>query len=427
MMQPWFSEAKLGIFLHWGIYSVKGIPESWSFFKEQISYEDYLGQLAGFTASGYDPMRWAELFRRAGACYAVLTAKHHDGVALWDTAASDLSIPKRSPAGGDLIAPYCDALRAAGLKVGLYFSHLDWSHPDYAPLPARERTSRTLGDAVWEKDGGPSAERWRRFLAFHRAQLTELCTRYGDIDLLWFDGDWAPSSNAYWKMGELSTLLHRLQPNVVLNDRMRGHGDYLTPEQGMPVARPEGPWELCVTVNNSWGYQAHDHDHKSVRTLVRMFAECIGMGGNVLLAIGPTEDGSILPEQAERLEGLGDWIGKHEEAVYPSTAGLPHGHFYGASTLSRDRRLLYLIIFDRPWESIAVKGIRNGIERVSVVGADAELAHRVVGGAPWARVPGVLWIDIPEELLDPRATVVKVELDGPLDLYAGTGRAIESN
>ncbi|RYG76418.1 alpha-L-fucosidase, partial [bacterium] len=133
-MQPWFSEAKFGIFLHWGIYSVKGISESWSFFNGEIPYDKYMGQLAGFTAERYDPEAWADLFVRAGATYAVLTTKHHDGVALWDTALSDLNVAKATPAGRDLIGPYVDALRERGLKVGLYFSHLDWSEPTHASI-----------------------------------------------------------------------------------------------------------------------------------------------------------------------------------------------------------------------------------------------------------------------------------------------------
>jgi alpha-L-fucosidase len=151
------------------------------------------------------------------------------------------------------------------------------------------------------------------------------------------------------------------------------------------------------------------------------------MGGNLLLDIGPKEDGTILPEQVERLEGLGDWSRKHEEAVYSTGAGLPAGHFYGASTLSDDGTVLYAMLFDRPWDEIAVKGIRNKVKRVSVVGSGEELKHRKIGGAEWMDIPGVLWIEVPETALDPNATVVKIELDGPLDLYTGAGAAIESN
>jgi alpha-L-fucosidase len=148
----WFADAKLGIFIHWGIYAVNGIDESWSFYNGKISYDDYMKQLNGFTAAKYDPGAWARLFQESGARYAVLTSKHHDGVALWNTRQSDLNVVKKTPAGRDLITPYCDALRKQGLRVGLYFSHLDWSHPDYPFLPGRRSDMRRIphaGNGSW--------------------------------------------------------------------------------------------------------------------------------------------------------------------------------------------------------------------------------------------------------------------------------------
>lgn len=426
-VSEWFTSSKLGIFIHWGIYAVNGIPESWSFFNEQLSYDDYLKQCEGFTAEAYDPEAWAALFARAGARYAVLTTKHHDGVALFDTHLSDLSVVHKTPAGRDLIAPYCDALREQGLKVGLYFSHLDWSHPDYAPIGAGCTATRMEGGKVYERwPDGPSNPAWQRFRAFHNGQLKELCQNYGKVDLLWFDGDWTPGDD-YWRMEELRGLLKSWQPDVILNSRMRGYGDYETPEQGVPISRPSGAWEFCVTMNDSWGFQHQDKNYKSVRQLVRMLAECIGMGGNMLLDIGPMANGVIPPEQVERLEGLGEWTRKHAEAIYPTEAGLAAGHLYGASTLSHDKQTLYVFLFDRPWDEFAVKGIRNKVTRVTVVGSGEELKHRKLGGAPWMNIPGVLSIDVPEGVLDPHATVLKIELDGPLDLYTGSGHAIESN
>jgi len=428
MMQPWFPDAKLGIFIHYGIYAVKGIPESWSFYNDQISHADYMAQLEGFTASKYDPEAWAELFERVGARYAVLTTKHHDGVALWDTHANDLSVVQKTPAKRDLIRPYVEALRRHNLKVGLYYSHLDWTHPDYATvLPPWERdnpvdTARRFCPFNSPSDRVEKPERWENFLRFHRKQLEELCTEFGQIDLLWFDGDWERSPEQF-RMKELRDQLHAWQPEVILNSRMLGYGDYATPEQGVPMRAPSGPWEFCVTINDSWGYQAQDHNHKSVRQLVRMFAETVGMGGNMLLDIGPYEDGSLQPEQVERLEGLGDWNRKHSEALFGTVAGLPPGHFYGASTLTKDLQTLYLFFFDRPIDQIAVKGIRNEIRRATVVGSGRELSHRKIGGAAWEGIPGVLWVDVPGEVVDENATVVKLELDGPLDLYEGAGRS----
>jgi len=168
-------------------------------------------------------------------------------------------------------------------------------------------------------------------------------------------------------------------------------------------------------VNDSWGYQRKDHNFKSVRQVVRMLAECSGMGGNLLLDVGPRIDGTIPEEDVAVLRGLGRWTRKHAEAIYGSVAGLPGGYFYGASTLNKARDTLYLICFDRPVDSVAVKGIRNRVLRASVVGGP-ELKSRKIGGAAWLKMPGVLWIDVPESALDPDATVIKVELERPLDL-----------
>jgi alpha-L-fucosidase len=415
-MQPWFPDAKLGIFVHWGIYAVNGIAESWSFFLGDISYEDYMKQLDGFSAERYDPDAWADLFRRAGARYAVLTAKHHDGVALWDTRAGDLSVVKRTPAGQDLVGPYAEALRRHGLRVGLYFSHLDWSHPDYATV--RPATVEGLVDNPFAvpAPGAEDPARWERFLTFHRAQIDELLERF-EPDLLWFDGQWERDERQ-WRFAELREQILARSPRTILNARLLGHGDYATPEQGLPVVAPSGPWELCLTVNDSWGYQTQDHNHKSVRQLVRIFAEVIGAGGNMLLDVGPRADGTILPEQADRLLGLGGWIDRHREAVYGTVAGLPWGHHYGPSTLSADRRTLYLTCFDAPREFVAVRGLHNSVRRATVLGSGAELAHRVVGG--FDPVPGVLYVDAPTAV-DEYATVLALELDGELDLYRGTG------
>ncbi|MFE6038639.1 alpha-L-fucosidase [Streptomyces sp. NPDC056452] len=420
-MQPWFSDAKLGIFIHYGIYAVDGVPESWSFYSGKIPHERYMKQLDGFTASNYDPKAWAEVFAKAGAKYAVLTARHHDGVALWDTGQGDLNVVEHTPAGRDLISGYAEALREQGLKVGLYYSHSDWNHPDYAsvvhPDPPNDdvRTNRY----VTPKDGVEDPEAWARYLSYRNAQVGELVERFRP-DLLWFDGEWERSEDQ-WRMRELSEEILAGNPDTVLNARMLCYGDYATPEQGVPLRAPDGPWELCLTVNDSWGYQHQDDNQKSVGQLVRYFAETIGMGGNLLLDVGPQEDGTIPAAQVERLEGLGGWIDKHRSAVYATVAGLPAGHHYGPSTLSADRRTLYLVCFDAPRETVGLRGLRTPVKRVSVVGTGTELPHQVIGGL--GEVPGVTWIDAPVSAdVDAYATVLAVELDGELDLYRGAGR-----
>ncbi|MCR5006562.1 MAG: alpha-L-fucosidase [Clostridiales bacterium] len=418
MLQQWFKDAKLGISLHWGIYAVLGIPESWSFHNGQISYEDYIKQCEKFTASNYDPKHWAEVFRKAGAKYVVLTSKHHDGVALWDTQYSDLNVVKRTPAGKDLIGPYCETMRNEGLKVGLYFSHLDWSNQDYVAYT--EATAEVRQTPEYQA-------MWDHFLQFHRGQLQELTSRYGTIDMFTFDGDWDHPAEV-WKMKELRDMLHKANPNIVLNSRMRGYGDFETPEQGMPVIPYEDQyWEFWFTTNDSWGIQYQDQNYKTLKQIIWMFCDCIGLGGNVLWNVAPYEDGTLDPKQEELLLSFGEWITPVQEAVYGTTAGLPFGHYAYPSTLSKDKQTLYLFYPDIPQEAIPVKGIYNKIRRIEVLKSGKELSSKVIGGAPWLHVPGVLWIDLKPEDTDPNMTVIKIELDGPLQLYRGAGQAISVN
>ena len=410
----WFTDARLGIFIHWGIYSEGKGSESWAFHEGQMPYDEYMAQAKTFTAANYHPDQWAELFKAAGARYAVLTSKHHDGFALWDTKQSRLNAKDGSPAGRDLVGPFCDAMRAAGLKVGLYFSHLDWSHPDYASVLNANGVDPAARKNRFSYPQGPeNPAAWERFLAFHDAQIKEIAERFHP-DLFWFDGDWERSA-AQWRMPELRKQIKAWLPNVILNSRMQGYGDYATPEQALPVRPPAGPWELCMTINDSWGYQAKDHNFKSVRQIVRLLTECASQGGNLLLDVGPRSDGTITPEQTQILRGLGRWTATHAEALYGTTAGIPKDYYYGPSMLNKTRDVLYLVCYDRPTDGVWVKGIRNEVKRVSVLGG-GELASRRFMRADWAHQPGILIIDLPAESADPDATVIKVELDGPIQL-----------
>jgi alpha-L-fucosidase len=420
----WFEDAKLGIFIHYGIYAVNGIPESWSFYNNQISYPDYMKQLEGFTAKNYDPDAWAELFASAGAKYAVLTSKHHDGVALWDTKLSELSVVKKTPAKRDLLTPYANALRKNGLKVGLYFSHLDWSHPDYATVFNSDNEVEGNRFDIPEK-GKADYKRWNRFVEFRNGQLSEL-DQLVKPDLWWFDGDWTRNAEQ-WKMKELRESLLLWNPNAILNARMAGYGDYATPEQGVPIFGPEGPWELCMTINDSWGYQVNDHNQKSVNYIIRVFSDCISMGGNLLLDVGPMEDGSITAEQTRILKELGRWTNKHSEAIYSTVRGLPFGHFYGPTTLSKDQKTIYCFVLDIPKDDLVIKGIKNKVEKVRLIGTNKELKAVRNGGAHWMGIPGVLQVELKPEMLDQNVTVIAIDLDSPLDLYRGEGGAVEAN
>lgn len=410
----WFEEAKLGIFIHWGIYAVKGVSESWSFYNNYLPHEEYMKQAEGFTASKYDPETWAKLIKESGARYTVITTKHHDGVALWDTQAGDLSVVKSTPAARDVLAPFVKAVRRQGLKVGFYYSLLDWSHPDY---PNKTKTETRYKD---------NPERWARFVRFNFAQLKELNKKWKP-DLFWFDGDWEQSAEA-WNAKGIVDMLRSSNQNVIINSRIQGYGDYATPEQGVPVTRPADKyWELCMTMNDSWGYQPTDQNYKTPQMLLRTFVDCLSMGGNLLLGIGPREDGTIPDEQVTILKAFGRWIDKHKEAVYETRAGIPSEHFQGYTTLNPAGDILYLYIPYRPNGPLEIKGLMNKVHRVWVVGNGAILPFKVHNKNYWNDVPGNLYIDVPEQVLDENITVIAVLLDGPIRLYRGTGQVITIN
>lgn len=428
-MQPWFEDAKLGIFIHYGIYAVDGVSESWSFHNGVISYEDYMKQLDGFTASRFDADYWAELIEKSGAKYAVLTTKHHDGVALFDTKYSDLSVVKRTPARRDIVKEYAEAISKRGIRLGLYYSLIDWSHPDYPSVypggivPEDLSRVNRFSDPL---DGEQDEEKWQNFLQFNRHQLSEILTRYGTVDLLWFDGDWERSAEQ-WGLPEFKEFLRSFNPDILINSRLAGHGDYKTPEQGLPITRPEGPWEFCTTINTSWGYQPKDQKYKTLKQIIRMFCDCISMGGNMLLNIGPREDGTIDPRQAHILLGLGDWIRTHEEAVYGTVEGLMTRYWLGGSTLTKDRKTVYLFVYDDPKESVCLKGLCNPIRKITVLHSGKELKYEIHGGVPWFNIPGTTWIDLTSEDCHEQVTVLKLEFAEQVEMYGGTGAVVTHN
>jgi alpha-L-fucosidase len=394
----WFKDAKLGIFIHWGIYAVNGIDESWSFFNGYISHEDYMKQMDGFKAKKYDAEAWADLIKDSGAKYAVLTSKHHDGVALWPTKCNDLHFKK------DLVKPFVEAIREQGLKTGLYFSLLDWSHPDYPNM--------TRKDKRYEED----SLRWEKFRKFNFCQIDEILDNYNP-DLWWFDGDWEQSAEK-WNAPLIRETIIQHNPEAIINSRLQGYGDYATPEQGLPITRPEAEyWELCMTMNDSWGYQHNDKNYKSPNQVIRIFVDCISMGGNLLLDIGPKADGTIPDEQVKILQELGRWTNKHAEAVYGTQAGIPANYFYGPTSLSADSTVLYLYIDGDPSGPVMLKGIKNKVNRAWVVGNGTKLEPDIKMKQYWSSVPGIIYFDVPEGVLDPQVTVIAVLLDGKIDLH----------
>lgn len=412
----WFQKAKLGIFIHWGIYAVNGISESWSFFNKYLPYDEYFKQANGFTAKNYNPKEWVDLIKESGAQYTVITTKHHDGMALWDTKVGELSTVKSTPAHRDLIDPFVKEVRNQDLKLGFYYSLLDWSHKDY-PNKTRTEIRYKINE---------NKARWANFNKFNFGQLKELNTTWKP-DLYWFDGDWEQTSEA-WDSRGIVKLLRTGNENVIINSRIQGYGDYATPEQGIPVVRPkDNYWELCMTMNDSWGYQKTDTNYKTPQMLLRTFVDCLSNGGNLLLDIGPKEDGTIPQEQINILKEFGRWTKKHKEAIYETQAGISPVHFQGYSTLNKTKDILYLYLPYRPNGFVEVKGLVNNVNRVWVVGDGTMVDYKVYNKSYWSNVPGNLYISVPDHTLDKEITVLAVLLDGPIKLYKGEGRVIESN
>ncbi|MBO9619236.1 MAG: alpha-L-fucosidase [Niabella sp.] len=405
----WFADAKLGIFIHAGIYAVNGIDESWSFHNKKISYADYMKQLKGFTLKKYDPAFWADLIKESGARYSVITTKHHDGVAMYDTRLNDRSIVKKTPAARDMVQPFFDELRKRNIKCGAYYSLIDWSDDNYPGF--LKDSSRYIVSNDYD--------RWNRFRSFFQGQIKEINKKFKP-DLWWFDGDWEHSAEE-WEAQKVRTIILSGNPNAIINGRLQGWGDYETPEQNFPVTRPNyNWWELCMTSNDNWGFH-HDNNWKTPYEIITIFVDAVANGGNLLLDMGPKEDGTIPEEQIHILKELGAWNKRNGEAIFNTVGGLPQGHFYGPTTLSKDSSTLYLFLHGKQNGPVMIKGLKNKIEQVTVLGNGTRLEPKIVGKISWSPIPGLVYINVPEAACDQYVTVLKVKLDKPVSLYKGQG------
>lgn len=405
----WFADAKLGIFIHAGIYAVDGIDESWSFHNKKISYANYMKQLSGFTLKNYDPAAWASLIESSGAKYAVVTTKHHDGVAMYDTKMNDLSSVKATPAKKDMIQPFFEELRKRNIKTGAYYSLIDWSHQDYPGFIKDSSRYQVKNDY----------ERWNRFRNFFQGQIKEISNQFNP-DLWWFDGDWEHSAEE-WESEKVRNMILTKNPNAIINGRLQGYGDYATPEQNFPVSRPKDNWwELCMTTNDNWGFH-HDNNWKTPYEVITIFVDAVANGGNLLLDMGPMEDGTIPAEQVTVLKELGAWNKKNGEAIFNTIGGIPQGHYYGPSTLSKDSTQLYLFVHGKNSGQLMLKGLENKIKDITVLGSSIQPTHKIVGKISWSAVPGLVYINLPELALDKYVTVIKLTLDKPVKLYRGQG------
>jgi alpha-L-fucosidase len=316
------------MFIHWGIYAIPARGE-WYRGSQKIKTEDYMKYFEEFDPVDYDPVSWAKAAKDAGMKYAVLTAKHHDGFCLFDSKLTDFKATN-TPAGRDLIKEYVDAFRAEGLGVGIYYSIIDWNHPDYPHYEDANHPRR--GD----EDYKDYKYDFDNYLTYMHGQVKEICSNYGKIDLLWFDFSYDDLCGEAWKATELIKMVRGLQPDVIIDNRLEGtldsslltgepnyySGDYISPEQLLP---PVGffdkngnrvPWEACVTMNENWGYCWYDLNYKSAPMLIKKLVECVSKDGNLLLNVGPDAKGRIPAESLARLADIGDWMCKNSASIY---------------------------------------------------------------------------------------------------------------
>jgi alpha-L-fucosidase len=405
------------MFICWGHCSQRGLELSWplvgwDMLPYNILVDEYHSTAATFDPVHFDPRDWARRAKRAGMQYAVFTAKHHDGFAMFHTRTTDYSI-EHTPFRRDIVREYVEAFRAEGLRVGLYFSLIDWHHPDY---PAFTEDDKPYKWGVWQR---PEPEQWERFIGAMFAQVRELLTNYGRIDLLWFDGGWERTPED-WKSRELERMIRELQPAIVINDRLPGCVGYATPEQSVPARPLPGTWETCLTMNESWGYSPRDRSYKSARFLINTLQEAASKGGNLLLNVSPMADGAIPAEQIERLDAISDWIARNGESISGALPGFESWQFYGPSTrraavVDASERI-YLHLTTRPYETVTVREVKvKRVKAVRALGSGDELRFwpRIAAGEMFLNPDptGTLVIETPESAIDPIATVIAIDFE----------------
>lgn len=417
----WWREARLGMFIHWGLYAIPagewngktGYGE-WIRHSAQIPISVYDTFPKHFNPVKFDADEWVKIARDAGMKYIVITSKHHDGFCMFDSDQTSFDI-MNTPYGKDVMKDLSAACKKYGLKFCFYHSIMDWHHPDY--LPRRD----------WESDRFADSADYSRYLTYMKSQLKELLTNYGEIGVLWFDGEWESTWNeAFGK--EIYAYCRSLQPGIIINNRvgagrmdMEGStkegmfgGDFGTPEQQIPATGlPGNDWETCMTMNDHWGYNRHDKNFKTTTDLIRMISDISSKGGNYLLNVGPTAEGIFPPESIERLQEIGRWMKVNGEAVYSTQASPFSGLEWGRCTRKETATgtTLYFHVFEWPADGqLRIPGLLNDPVRVRILGTGN--AQPVKTG----RDEDQLILYLTDTDPDPVATVIAVEIAGRLDL-----------
>jgi alpha-L-fucosidase len=420
----WFREARFGMFIHWGIYAIPARGE-WVRSQERMTIEDYQPFFEEFNPVNYDPQKWARLAKEAGMKYAVITAKHHDGFCLFDSKLTDYKVTN-TRAGRDLLKEWVEAFRSEGLKVGFYYSLIDWHHPDYPAYGDRQHPMRD--NEEWKDQ----KYNWDRYLEYMHGQVRELCTNYGKIDIMWFDFSYGEFKGEKWKAEELVNMVRKLQPGVIIDNRLGGNmelrepepwaGDFEGPEQYIPVrgvfdehGNPL-PWEVCMTLNNHWGYAANDFDYKTPRDVVRALINCVSKGGNLLLNVGPDALGEIPEPSVEILKAVGKWISKNGESIYgcgPAEYPKPDWGRY-----TQKGNILFAHVMEQNIGQICAEELRGKVKSATLVrdGSEVILSGFWNGDDKPFVKPGDLFMSLGQplshthKLPDEWDTVIKLEL-----------------
>lgn len=419
----WFREAKFGMFIHWGPYSQASVEASWPImisvaqlerFKlaaRAISYDDYVALPKTFNPRQFDARRFVQLAKAAGQRYMVFTTKHHDGFCMYDSSYTRYKITE-TPYQKDIVGELAAACRAEGMPLGFYYSPPDMHHPGF-------RDTSRLPAENWH--GEPSRPEWFLYLDYMEAQLRELLTRYGDVAVIWFDG---LRNQEKYDGRRFHELIQGLQPRTLINDRIGLPGDYSTPEQFIPAAIPAKSsalrlagtdpavqpastavpapedfqlWETCMTINRTWAYNKFDTEYKSATQLIRSLVEVASKGGNFLLNVGPTPEGTIQPEFQDRLEVIGEWLKVNGESIYGSTYGPRQDLPFGKMTAKGKR--LYLHIFDWPKGGLQMSGW-PAIQAVRLLAGDTPVKFGQDGNH--------LRIELPSQAPDPHVSVLEM-------------------
>jgi len=334
----WWHEARFGMFIHFGLYSVLGRHE-WVMENEGIPVAEYEQLAKRFNPKPNAARAWAKLAKQAGQKYMVMTSKHHEGFCNFDTKLTGYCAPKQGP-GRDLVREYVEAARAEGLRFGFYYSLMDWHHPDGARCLQNEDARK-------------------RFVEYTHGLIRELMTNYGKVDVLWYDVDW-PLDARGWESERMNKMVFELQPDIIVNNRNGLPGDFSTPEQEIVADERGRAWESCMTLNESWGYHAADDAWKNAKTIVRNLAYCAHDGGNYLLNIGPKPDGSIPEESVGVLTEVGRWMSRNAESIHTLDRCQPHRSNYAAFT--RKGNTLYMHVYFWPGDTVSLGGLKSAVK-----------------------------------------------------------------